>query len=71
MIRGYFDPEARWVMPMLEVFPSIPLIANEWRAVPFLLDTGSTTSSVHPQDALARLLIDPPAGASRALAACR
>jgi hypothetical protein len=36
----------------------LPGISQRWAAIDFLLDTGASTSCVHPQDATARLGID-------------
>jgi hypothetical protein len=43
---------------MVRVLLYIPGLTRRWAAVDFLLDTGASTSCVHPRDATARLGID-------------
>ncbi len=42
----------------MQVLIYLPGITNRWRPVDFLLDTGASTSCVHPQDATLWLGID-------------
>ena len=44
---------------MVRVAIFIPDIMNGWVAVDFLLDTGASTTSLHPLDAVSKVGIDP------------
>jgi hypothetical protein len=48
-----------WPRPLLRVALYIPGISQQWATVQFLLDTGASTSCVHPLDATTELGIDP------------
>lgn len=52
MIRGYFDPESSFGKgPTVAVLVHIPALTDEWALIQFLIDTGSSATAVHPNDA--------------------
>ena len=56
MIAGYFDPlSPQWPVPMVRVALYLPRINSQWVFVDFLLDTGASTTSLHPRDALTQV----------------
>ncbi len=52
MISGFFD--SQYGFPVVWVRPSIPGVSDR-RFVPFLIDTGSSSTVVHARDAVRRL----------------
>jgi hypothetical protein len=58
VISGFFDPESDTPYPVVWVTLELPSRGVAGQRVPFLIDTGATTSCLHPFDA-ARFLIRP------------
>lgn len=58
MISGFFDPESRWPIPMVQAYITVPDVTPRWTLIDFLVDTGASDTSLHPQDARQRLRID-------------
>jgi hypothetical protein len=59
VITGFFDPALpTWPRPLMPVMLYLPGISRQWALIEFLLDTGASTTCVHPQDATTRLGID-------------
>jgi hypothetical protein len=56
VIPGYFDPALpSWPRPLIRVMLYLPSISKNWAPVDFLLDTGASSSCVHPLDATTRI----------------
>jgi hypothetical protein len=52
VIRGFFHPNSpNWPLPYLRAQVFLPNISTTWELVPFLIDTGSSDTSLHPSDA--------------------
>ena len=52
MIRGVFNPEfPDYPLPLLRVALYLPRLVESWTLIDFLIDTGATTTSIHPSDA--------------------
>jgi hypothetical protein len=60
MIRGYFEP-FRFERPVaqIEVDVSLPRVSPFPAKIEFLIDTGATSSTVHPSDMLSRFRVIP------------
>jgi hypothetical protein len=58
VIVGYFDPARRQPVPVMSVLLQLPRRASAAEQIDFVIDTGATTSCLHPFDA-ARFLIRP------------
>ena len=61
MIRGYFDESKQPPLPKCRVGVFIPGITDDWVFIEFIVDTGASTTCIHPIDAIGRLDIDPQA----------
>ena len=56
MIHGFFDPRSPdWPIPYVSVLVYVDGITPSWAQVNFLLDTGATTSCIHPLDSVRSL----------------
>ncbi len=55
MIRGHFDPAYPWPMPTVQVDILVPGFMGRWATVSFLVDTGASTTCLHPHDAMSVL----------------
>ena len=53
MIRGFFRAESRYPLPIVEVHLSLPTLGLTTRQLEFVVDTGASTSCLHPIDAVA------------------
>ncbi|MGH2610406.1 MAG: hypothetical protein ACRDHF_15100 [Tepidiformaceae bacterium] len=68
MIDGYFQPDYDMRRPYVTAVVWLDHLSSDWRPVPFVVDTGSTYSCIHPRDAAdlldisTRMLLDPPPG---------
>ena len=60
MIRGYFEP-FRFERPVarIEVDVSLPRVSPFSARIDFLIDTGATSSTVHPHDMLTHFRVTP------------
>ena len=59
MIRGFFDSRDQWPVPRLRVAVYIPGIKEDWVYVNFVIDTGSSSTCLHPLDATIGMGIAP------------
>lgn len=55
MIPGFFDAAYITPTPFVRVGVFLPGITTNWARVHFLLDTGASTTCLHPTDAVAHL----------------
>ncbi len=53
MIQGFFDPHSTRPVPKVRVSLFLPGISTDDAHVDFLLDTGASTTCLHPRDARA------------------
>jgi hypothetical protein len=58
VIRGYFDESKLPALPRVLAAVYLPGITAGWVVVDFVLDTGASTTCIHPLDAITRLHID-------------
>ncbi len=59
MISGYFSLRYAMDMPMVRVYVDLPGISGGFVPVDFLVDSGSMDTLLHPEDAVAKVGIDP------------
>ena len=59
MIVGWFDPDAPYPIPRVNVALSLPRISKDWAVIPFIVDTGAGVTCLHLHDAMRRARIDP------------
>jgi hypothetical protein len=60
VIPGFFDPASpTWPVPKVRAALILPGISPKVAIVEFLLDTGASTTSLHPSDAISAAGIDP------------
>jgi hypothetical protein len=53
VIHGTFDPESpEWPVPTVRALVHLEGFSSAWTGVTFLLDTGATTTCLHPVDSL-------------------
>ena len=61
MISGHFGLNFARPMPVVRASLHLPGITSSFVALDFLLDTGATSTCLHPQDAIVRVGISPAA----------
>ena len=59
LIVGFFDPSARWPVPMVRATVFLPSVAPRWVPIDFVLDTGAALTALQPGDATLAVGIDP------------
>jgi hypothetical protein len=59
VIRGFFAPAAGQPAPMVRVGVFLPTHEGRFGVVHFLIDTGATSTCLHPRDAMFALGLDP------------
>lgn len=55
MISGHFGLNFVLPMPVVRVSLHLPRITKDFVAIDFLLDTGATSTCLHPQDAMTKV----------------
>jgi hypothetical protein len=59
VISGHFGLNFVLPMPVVRAFLHLPGLSTDFVAIDFLVDTGSTHTCLHPQDAKIRVGLDP------------